>query len=384
MRILTRVITDFSKLLEIEDFWNELINKTSENPFFLTGFLKQFMDFYRSNGWTPLVLVISVDEMIGGIAPLMTKKKFGVRFVKFLSESWFSPDFIADDRYRKICIGLTLDFLFKTFRCQFVDLTLPAESPSLQILKQMCKAKKIYFCTKRWRWADMGHTIIPISHSWHEFTKLRGYNFRRRFEKRLKQNLNRAGSWKIICIGNEDKESAVIEKILNVERMSWKHLWRTRRGMGTDQDLLMIWNGAQYMARIEPNFKWSVWFLELNEQTIAYALVLQYKKVAFIVKTSYDKRYKKLQPGIYINNEAIRDLFNKRQVGKIDYLTDLPFHRNWTSICLPRVKVMMSRRGIVPIIMGYVFASEYTRNIVESIPETLSKKMPLIPYLKNL
>lgn len=386
MAFLIRVITDPNQLLEIEGFWNTLVNKTSENPIFLSGFIKQFMEFYRSNGWSPWFLVISIDKIIVGIAPLMTKKKFGVRFAKFLSESYFSPDFIADDRHRERCIALTLNFLFKTLRCQFVDLTLPAESSNLQILKQKCKAKRIYFCTKRLRWADMRHSIIHIRDTWDKFKSLRGKNFRKKFKK-IERDLDQAGSWRITCVENENNGSDAMRRILDVERMSWKQSWRTRRGIKTDKDLLMIWNGAQYTARIEPDFKWSVWFLELNDQTLAYSLVLQYKEMAFITKTSYDERYKRFYPGIYVNNAAIREIFNKRQVKIIDLLTDLPFHRTWTSICLPRVKVMMSRKSVVPAILGYVLTSEYTRKIVESIPETLSVKTPLarelITYLKS-
>jgi len=125
----------------------------------------------------------------------------------------------------------------------------------------------------------------------------------------------------------------------------------------------MTWNGSRYTARTEPDFNWSVWFLEFNGQTWAYALILQYKETAFIVKTSYDERYRRFQPGIYINNAAIRELFNKRQVRKIDWLTDLPFHRNWTSMCLPRVGVKLSQKGVIPTIAGFVLASAYTRNI---------------------
>jgi len=375
-----RVIADANEFLEIEDVWNALINKCSENPIFLSGFVEQFIESYCSKGWAPLVLVISANKMTLGAAPLMTEKKFGIRFVRFLSKSWFSPDFIFDDQYRVTCIEHTLHFLFKTLRCQFVDLTLPAESPNLPILEKKCKANGIYFCAKLGSWADMGHCIIPVRHLWDDFEKLRGYNFRRRF-KRLKRNLDQAGSWRVTCTEKGNEGSDVFERILDVERMSWKEAERTRSGTQVDPDLSIFWRGAQYTSRTESDFNWRVWFLELNDQTLAYSMVLEYKETAFIVKTSYDERYKRLQPGIYINNVAIRELFEKGKVRKIDWLTDLPFHRNWTSLCLPRVRVTMSRKGILSHIMAHVMASEYTRNISSNIPEPLLKKTPLISEL---
>jgi len=304
------------------------------------------MEFYLSRGWTPLVLVTSKDNTIVGIAPLITNKKFGVRFAKFVGNAWFPPDFIVDDRYRETCIARTLDFLFKTLQCHFVEFTLPAESPNLRILKQKCKGNKIYFCTK----PAIGHCIIPIRCTWDEFKASRGRNFRRKFKK-IERKLDRAGSWRIMCIENENNGSDAIKKILDVEKMSWKETWRTQMGVKIDPDLPMIWKAAQYTARTEPDFKWSAWFLELNGKTLAYCLFFQHKEVAFDVKTSYDERYKKFYPGVYVNNVAIRELFNRREVRNIDFLIDLPFHRIWTSKCLPRVRVMMSRKGVSSVIM---------------------------------
>lgn len=349
MTVSIHVVPEFSKLHEIEAVWNKLINKYGKNPFFLTGFVKQFMEFYRSKEWTPLPLVISTDDVITGIAPLMIRKKFGVRTVKFLSKFAFSPDFILNDQYRQTHIASILDFLFKTLRCQFVDLTLPAESPNLRIVKQMCKAKRIYF----WANPHMGRCIIPVQYTWDEFKKRKGYNFRRRF-KRLERKLDRAGSWRTICIGKRNNRSDAIKWILDVERKSWKQAWRAQRGIKMDQDLLMVWKASQYMARTEPNFNWKVWFLKLNDQTLAYTLVLQYKETAYIVKTSFDEGYRKFQPSIYINNAAIRELFKEGHVRNIDWLTDLPFHRNWTKISIPRVKVMMSRSALIRTIIGFM------------------------------
>lgn len=371
-----RVIPDSTKLLEIESAWSTLINKSSGNPFFLSGFVKEFMEFYQSEGCDPLVLAILADRTIVGVASLMRKKKFGVSFAKFLHNNWFSPDFIVNARYRETFIEQTLDFLFTTLRCQFLDLTLPADSPNLRILKQKCKASRINL----WAQPDMGHCVIPVKCTWDEFKSSRGKNFRRKFKK-IERNLDQAGSWKIICVENVDEGSDAFRKILDVERMSWKEEWRTQRNVREDQDLLMIWKGTQYSYGTEPNFTWRVWFLELNDQTLAYCLVLQYKEVAFIAKTSYDKRYRRFYPGVYTINAAIREMFNTSQVRNIDFLADLSFHRTWTSLCLPRVRVMMFRKGPIQNLMGFVLASAYTKNVRSSASIILGPLLPRALFL---
>jgi hypothetical protein len=351
-KVSVRAISDPSSILQMERVWNTLVERSSENPFLLNGFIEQFIESNHSNGWNPLVLVISADNRIIGIAPLITKKKFGVLSVRFLHSSCYSPDFIFHDQYRETCIAHTLDFLFKTLKCKFADFPFPGDSPNLRVLKQQSKPNRIHFCTL----PIMGHCILPKKCTWTESKRLKGNNFVRQLKK-TKRKLDRAGSWKIVCFdGNE--ESDAVRKILDVEKMSWKEKWRAERGEKIDEDLLAILNGAQHTARIEPNFNWSVWFLELNNQTIAYNLVLQYKKVAFMTKTSYDDRHRRFYPGVYLANFVIHELFKKEQVKSIDFLTDLPFLRNWTSISLNRTRVMLAK-GVVPTIVRSKLVNEY-------------------------
>ena len=159
--------------------WNTLVNESCENPFLLSEFTKQFIESNRFKDWTPLVLVISANHRIIGIAPLITKKRFGVRSVKFFHPSWLSSDFIFYDQYRETCIASTLDFLFKTLKCKFADFLLPGDSPNLEVLKQQCKTKRINFRKK----PGIARRILPIRCTWTKFEMLRGSNFRQRFRK---------------------------------------------------------------------------------------------------------------------------------------------------------------------------------------------------------
>jgi hypothetical protein len=126
----------------------------------------------------------------------------------------------------------------------------------------------------------------------------------------------------------------------------------------------MILGASQHTAEIEPSFKWDVWFLELNNQAIAYSLFIKYKGVSYVAKTSYDKRYRRLYPGIYVTNAAICEFFNKRQIRKIDFLTDLPFHGTWTSLCSPRVRIMMARSTVLLYIVKFVLLSKPVKGIL--------------------
>jgi hypothetical protein len=346
-----RVISDSHKISEMESDWNTLVNKSSNNPFLLSAFAKQFIDSNRVKNWNPLILVVSDKNSVIGIFPFMMKERFGFRSVKFVYESCYSPDFIVQNQHREICIVHILDFLFSTLKCKFAYLSLPLESPNLEVLKRQCEAKGIRFRID----SEMGHRILPVRCSWTEFEAMRGRNFRKKFRK-TKRKLNRAGSWKITyTVGNE--ETSVIEKILDVEKTSWKEAWRIQRGEKVDQDLITILKASQQTAKIEPGFKWNVWFLELNNQTLAYYLVLKYKDDAFLTKSSYNERYRALYPGQYLRNSVIHELFNEKQVKNIDFLSDLPHHRTWTSLCLSRIRITLTK-GLLPNISQSALARD--------------------------
>jgi len=352
----------------MEHKWNNLVNRCSQNPLFLSGFIKQFMKFNSSMGWVPLILTFSEGKRLVGAAPLRIKKKIGIKFVRFLLRNWFSPDFIIDDEYRQICMQEILSILFRKFKYQFAELVFPHDSKNLSILGGSCLKNEV-FCSirnSRIQWSDMRHSIIPVNGSWKEFVKLRGRNFIRRFKK-IEKNLSSIGQWTVKVFENEKRKTSILDVILDIEKRSWKHKWRVKKRLTKDHDLFMILNGSIDMSRLDGDFKWYVWFLQIRDINIAYTLILKYKQTAYIVKTSYDEKYKKYYPGIFINNIAIRHLFNNKSVEKIDWLTDLPFHRNWTSISLPRVRVLVSRKRL-PILFGHAYTNDSVRGFLLTIP----------------
>jgi hypothetical protein len=351
------VVNNPVELLKLEGFWDNFVNRFSENPFFLSGFVREFMRISQSEGWKPTCLVLSSNDAIKGLVLLSVKERLGVRFGKPLLRDWFSPDFLLGEDHREESIAQTVKFLFKRLQLQIVDLTFPFDSPSLQMMRESCKKEKY----KAWEQPAIGHCIIPIDKSWEEFEKIRGGNFRRKFRK-LERKLDRAGSWEVVKRKLDGEREDEFERILGVERRSWKKDWRVRMNMKLDQDLHTLFQISRKAAK-SPRFELNVWFLVLNDQALAYSLAVRYKKAAFIAKTSYDQRYRSLYPGIYVNNMVIKELFSKGHVKLIDWNTDLPFHRNWTSICPPRVRVLISQRGAIPNILGFLGGSVHTRNI---------------------
>jgi hypothetical protein len=359
------VISHSSSLLQIEGEWNRFIGNNSANPFFLSEFVKQFLRFSESRGWTPAVLVFRTNQTIVGVAPLITKRKFGMRFARTLLHDIWATDFIFEDEHREDCIAKVLDFLFKTLHCQMVRFTLPCDSPNLRALKQKENDDGRIQLSEL---PTMGRSVLCTDGDWAEFAKSRGKKFRRDI-KRTEDLLDAAGLWNIKCTQKEMGISDVFSRIFEVERRSWKQAWLTKTGEEVDPDLIIALEASRCLVEKEPDFNWAAWLLELNCRTVAYALVFLFWEWAIIAKTSYDARYGKFSPGIYVINAAIRELLDECHIGKIDFMTDLFFTRTWTSLCLPQVTLLMSRKGPLSVILNV-----YVR-FISSVQNTTSLRL---------
>jgi hypothetical protein len=358
-------ISDPLKILELREEIDAFVNKWSSNPFLLSGYLSRFMRSNRISGWTPFVLVAKADEKIVALAPLMIKKRLGMGFVRFSQNYWFTPDFVVDKQYREAFIDSVFEYLFRALNCQFASFCLSVLSQNLKTLKQLSKVNGVSFFAKN----QPGYCVLPVECSWAEFQERKG---RRRIIRQIERKLNQLGPWKIECVEDVYNRPDVLERILDVEKMSWKESWRNGKQMSSDEDLLMIWEGSQIAANTKTGFKGSVWFLQINQETVAYSFVIRSKQTAFIAKTSYNNRFRKFYVGKYLMHSAIGSLFDENKVAAIDFMTDLPFMSFWSPLSFSRVEVDMTKGNLatfVQTLSGNTYVPQVFKDILIKIAQ---------------
>lgn len=368
METSIRGTSKVSALHEIKEVWNQLTEKY-RNPFLTFDFFKRYIDLNRSKGWASLTLLISVNNSLVGIVPLITRKRFGIRYARFVTEPAFSPRFILQEQHREVCLEKILDFIFGTLRCHYLELTFTAQSIDMVVLMHECL--KRVDTLRSFISPTNGHSILAVDRSWHEFESYRGRNFKHKFRK-IERKLNHAGSWMVTCTENTNDPN-ILERVLDVERRSWKERFRTQRGLRSDPSIKALWEASQSFGKTTPDFQWKIWFLELNGQTVSYCFFIQHNEVAFDCKTSYDQRYKEFYPGIFVNNAAIRDIFERREVKHIDFLTDLPFHHTWTSTTLPRERIIIVRKGVFSTLIHLY--KLVPRHLYKLVPRLIQDKL---------
>jgi hypothetical protein len=361
-------ISDEKEIAKIESDLDEFVKNNSENPFALSAFVRARMKSTLPEKSFPEVLVLTASGKILGVAPLLIRKRMGVRFATLLFDFWFSPDFIFEPQYRQVCTKSVLDYIFNNLGCQYANLDLPAESPNIQNLKQICDCASIFIHEKND--PAMGHCVIPVQCKWSDFQKLRGVNFRHHF-KGIERKLNSAGSWKIEELQDKQNEKEVIQRIVEIEKTSWKEAWRRDQQVFNDEQLLQLWEVSSSAIGKFPGFSRTVCFLELNGQPIAYSFSIQYKGVAYIAKTSYNNKYRKLYPSIYAINKTLSCLFDCSNITLIDFMTNLPFMKRWTPKQMSRVRLSL-RKGLLPNLVFFAFQQPQIGKIMHYILKKFS------------
>jgi hypothetical protein len=355
MKIVTKIFTSAGELSNIKKELDLFLRSYCKNPFLLYPFIENYMRGFCQN-CTPAILVSSVNEKIVGLAPLQLRKTLGFNKVTFLFPYEVSPDFVVTEEYREEVLSNFLSIIVKKLKSKLIFLDLPIESQNLAILKRIYIEHKLKL--EEQFTDEMKHCTISIQGSLGEFEKSQSGHAKKEI-RRISRNLDKRGKWKITPIddlGNDQVAQETFDKMMAIEKMSWKENFRLQTGSTIDKDLLWIWGASLSTAKTNPDFKVKLWFLELNDQAIAYEYFIEYRGTAFFTKTSYAEKYRRIYPGVFICNALIIDQFRRQEMKKIDLLTNLPYMKRWKSICLSRVKIKLSKDALLNLLLDKLMA----------------------------
>lgn len=370
-----RAFNNIDQILNITE-WNTLASK-SQTPYYFKSFIEQFINSAIKSKQKPMLIVYYSEHKTVGIAPVAISSEKGLlRTASFLTGPDFDPDFVVEEKYREQFIHETIDFLFKKIGCTLIDFVMPSETKNLAVLEGMSKFGRGPYHLIR---PSSFHSVVCVEGTWAEFERRRGRNYRKIFrsiEKRMSLN----GGWRIEFVSNQYSITEVEQYLLEIEKESWKQTYRLQRGIEKDDGLIELFTAATGTQLTTTGFQWEVAFLEVNGKKIAYSFWFEYKDTAFICKTSFDDRYKKYYPGMYINNAVIREVFKNPAIKQIDLMTDLPFHDRWAPKKVPRTRILISKSPI-PIAIAKTTQNQYVMQIRRRISKVIKVNLPYLPLL---
>jgi len=347
---------------ESREFWgsvNSFVRRFGTTPFYFGGFAESYMDASRHVGWTPQLIVGKVDGRLAGVAALQTRGLFGGRTASSIFPRNYGTDFVVDPEYRELFIHNALRFLFEKLRCQYLDLIMPSESPNLELLRQTSGSLGLHFMKAPLGREFREHSVIEVTGSWDEFKSARGRKFVQRYRE-IERLLSKAGNWSTERMLLDGPEA--VQMIETIEGNSWKDAWRKERGLTSDPNLPAFFAYWQLRSSVG-GYLPELYLLKLNGQPIAYNIVMKLNGVAVLCKTSFDRRYAKASPGEYVQNAAIKDLFESGKIFKIDFLTALEYLHRWTSLHYTRERAIVSRTvPLLSVMVKILKKSKFVRN----------------------
>jgi len=363
------VITDPNEFSKVGDEVEAFIKEYGEFPFALPTFIKSVMNLKIHENQVPVIIITKDREKIVGFASYVLRK-IGISYGFSLLDYYGSVDLIIKDGYGQV-VATNLIKVTEKLGNIFTIMYFPAESSNLEYLRQACLANQTSFfiCS----FPSISHGVVPVLNSWNDFLKFRGRYFQKDL-RAMERKLDNEGSWRATLFESTNAEldkNVLNNKIKAVDKSSWKGLSRQANGQTYDPVL------STYLEASDPfDYKSiatrKIWLLELNNTPIAFSLIFKFKNIAFIAKTSFTEKYRKLSPGIFITNYAIRDLFQKKEVYKIDFMSTNSMVKFWDATILPRYRIVFGKQIGVSALMA--------RQKFETITANLGHKQKLSLY----
>ncbi|MDD1776173.1 MAG: GNAT family N-acetyltransferase [Candidatus Methanomethylicus sp.] len=350
MQIKAQAISDVEGLRQIEPLWDAFICEMGGCPFLLGGFASQFLK--PNSGFIPYILVFSIGRKIVGIVPLKIWEGLFYRKGLILTHPWFRSDFVIDPVQRDTVLKETFSILFRKRGIHFVELRVPSESRDLTVMKKICEELGISSFT----WLSMGRAIISVEGTWAQFEKPR--RSMRRDVERTGRRMMEKGPLEIKWYGSRDDRQEALDKILLVEKSSWKYVGQPPERFELDPSILHVLDGCAEVSQRFPSFDWGAAILEHRGKPIAHSLFLEHGGHAYICKTSFSDSHRRHSPGFYINYAVVRELWHRPGVKVIDFMGDLPYARRFASEVVPVNKIVLSRNNLGLFFMATNFLHE--------------------------
>jgi len=363
MGISTLVVSDLDGFLKMKDFWDRELCDRVVDPFFSGCMLVEHWRLGLKVGWRPFLVVFLCEGRIVGFASLAMRSRFGFREVCNLNP-YASPVFFVDE-LRGVCIGLLVDFLFDRLNCESVDLTFEGGSDNLRVLEMVCGVRGFKFSSLPFE----GRAVIPVLSDFEVFQRSLSSQTRKSFRK-ASRRLDGLGSWKII---SAKVDCSSVKRIWEVERYSWKRSLKGKDRAVNDFDLSHVLRAVENNNEIF--FESKVWFLELDGLPIAYQLVLKHNKTAFFMKTSFDKRFKRISPGKFLINELIKHVFMEQSVERIDFVSNQPFVKVWNPLMVDRTQIRIKRSPFASKVKGLLLENLVFRRFTSFLEVLKWKKL---------
>lgn len=366
------------KIEKMEDFrnlkstWSELLNdQTNYRPFLDHDWFELWLDHFKDKHQL-LILLVKDNDSIKAICPLLIKKdnfkRIPVKKLELIGNIYSPIRNIIFEKIDNVEKEKVMMSLFSTLRnlvdWDLIDLnSLPEEDFDFEMLNRVLREigfKNIeYFCFENW-------FLNGISFSGEQYLNNFTSKFRHSIKYREKE-LRKKGDVEFRIVKDLDSIDQYVNYYYEVYSKSWQK--GEEVGPTFHRDL----------ARLAAQKGWlRLGFLFLQDLPIAAQFWIVCNRIAYILKTVYDQRYKQFSPGKILTLRMFIHAIDIEKVSQIDYLHgDDQYKIDWVTQHRNRKGILIfnnTSRGIfLSFLLLHILPAIDRSQILKAIKEKIFK-----------
>jgi CelD/BcsL family acetyltransferase involved in cellulose biosynthesis len=157
------------------------------------------------------------------------------------------------------------------------------------------------------RWPGPQEPWVRVDGTWEAYLQTRSPHVRSEM-RRKRRKLERSGQMEITVLAGPGADVAAMERVMEVERQSWKH--ETSTSFDTEPGVEQFYSR---LAERAANRGWlRVYLLGFDNAPAAHVYGMVYKNEYLALKTSYIQAQRALSPGTVLFEHALRDAFEQQ------------------------------------------------------------------------
>ena len=317
-------INDFSKFMEMEREWNDLLsNNHSDIPFLRHEWFRNWWHHFGSSNRLALIVVRRRGELVFAL-PLMEIKSFfgGLPFTTLQSVTnrhSFRYDFLLK-KGEDGAVRVAIDYLSE--RPRRWDMLLLEEVPSdSSAYKQLLNAARVK-SFKTGIWLAYDSPFIEVNGKWDDYLSTLKSKFRSNLRNRTKR-LQQNGGVTVETLASSSDIDRILNEGFDIERRSWKG----EKGSAIVCDPIVASFYIEWAGIAAKNDWLRLSILRVGERGAAFDYSISYKERLFCMKIGYDPEFRPYSVGQILCSEILKRGFDDG-IKEYDFLGEMTEQKN--------------------------------------------------------
>lgn len=312
-----------AQLVELEDEWNRLLDRTDVgSPFLTPSWQLAWLDTYGASR-RPYVLTARRGGEFIGLWPLASRNRGLFRVLEPIGagpSDWLDVPVLIGDR--DATLAAFCRFLAEQrARWDLIDMrNVLAESPTIPVLAACIGDGPL-------RMRGCARTIAPylaIQGTWEGYLATRSANFRSSLRRRIRRARATTGGLTAARLECSDP-GEIVRVLAHIEQKSWKAREGTRK--------LTTATGREFYLRFLTAFAarnlLQIWTAEMQGTMVAYLVLFVHRRKCYYYNGAYAEEASDLSPGTLLHAAAIENAF-RMGLQEYDFLSgDEPYKNRW-------------------------------------------------------